>query len=110
MYIVAASESDKGLVINQLNGAHFKSCKPQVHLQFELSLAQLSPSLFHYIRYSLVVQIGMDEGGKGKKDIGGMTGDTEALKDVKLKPRSRSVSPKKLSHIKCDKILLTGNE
>ena len=98
------------LIVNQLNETHFKSCKPQFQLQFELSLAQLSPILFHYIRYSLVVQIGMDDGGEGKKYVEGMFGDTGALKEAKLKPRSRSVSPKKLSHIKCDKILLTGNE
>ena len=52
----------------------------------------------------------MDDGGEGKKYVEGMFGDTGALKEAKLKPRSRSVSPKKLSHIKCDKILLTGNE
>ena len=98
------------IFIIQLNTTHIKSCKPQFQLQCELSLAQLSPILFHYIRYSLVAQIGMDDGGEGKKYVKGTFGDTGALKDAKLKPRSRSVSPKKLSHIKCDEILLTGNE
>ena len=45
-YLLEAVEVASSIYVNQLNATKLKSFKPQFQFQFELSLAQLSPSLF----------------------------------------------------------------
>ena len=44
-YLLVAVEVASSIYVNQLNATKFKSSKAQFQYQFELSLAQLSPSL-----------------------------------------------------------------
>ena len=50
-----AVEVASSIYVNQLNATKLKSSKNQFQFQFELSLAQLSPSLFYYLLINLVV-------------------------------------------------------
>ena len=44
-YLLEAVRVVSSIFVNQLNAENLKSSKTQFHFQFELSLAQLSPSL-----------------------------------------------------------------
>ena len=44
-YLLVAAKVAISIFVNQLNATNLKSSKTQFHFQFELSLAQLSPSL-----------------------------------------------------------------
>ena len=48
-YLSVAAKVAISIFVNQLNATNLKSSKTQFKLQFELSLAQLSPSLFTLI-------------------------------------------------------------
>ena len=45
-YLLVAAKVAISIFVNQLNATNLKSSKTQDQFQFELSLAQLSPSLF----------------------------------------------------------------
>ena len=45
-YLLVAAKVAISIFVNQLNATNLKSSKTQFQFQFELSLAQLSPSLF----------------------------------------------------------------
>ena len=47
-YLLVAVKVASSIFVNQLNGTKFKSSKTQFQFQFELSLAQLSPSLLTF--------------------------------------------------------------
>ena len=47
-YLLVAAKVAISIFVNQLNATNLKSSKTQFQFQFELSLAQLSPSLFSY--------------------------------------------------------------
>ena len=46
-YLLVAVKVASSIFVNKLNATKLKSSKPQFQFQFELSLAQLSPSLFY---------------------------------------------------------------
>ena len=45
-YLLVAAKVAISIFVNQLNATNLKSSKTQFQFQFELSLAQLSPSLY----------------------------------------------------------------
>ena len=56
--MLVAVEVVSSIYVNQLNATKLKSSKAKFQFQFELSLAQLSPSLFKLILTTLL-RVGM---------------------------------------------------
>ena len=54
-YLLGAVKVASSIFINPLNATKLKSSKTQFHIQFELSLAQLSHSLFYFLSHIFVV-------------------------------------------------------
>ena len=68
-YLLVAVKEASSIFVNQLNAKNLKSIKTQFQFQFELSLAQLSPSLFQYFPWRLVAEP-MNVVGSGAYEMG----------------------------------------
>ena len=57
-YLLVAAKVAISIFVNQLNATNLKSSKTQFQFQFELSLAQLSPSLFLGFSAAIIFSVG----------------------------------------------------